>query len=267
MYRGQSFGETALEVAGGLRSAGAIASQLTTLLTLYVTDYQMILSHFKAGLMEEVYTVLMTSFFFDGWEEEKLKKLAGSAICKHYGANNEIIKAGEKVSTLMMIKSGIVKLVKQMPKQNTAQIKSETLKNAFDRSGAINQQGEETPGLWVLEKNWKNRIEKDEVNSSFDQEEYTVGILGSGQVFAELAVLDPNQESRVTAISSTPVEIYCFDSEVLLACGVRFQSSTINALNESLTLHDPPPEKLAYYYRSKFVWELRKMKLISKLTK
>jgi hypothetical protein len=41
--------------------------------------------------------------------------------------------------------------------------------------------------------------------------EFTVGVLGSGQVFGELAVLDTEVPSPVTAISSTAVELYCFD--------------------------------------------------------
>ena len=40
LYRGQSFGETALEHHGGLRSAGAVASQPTKLLSLHRDIYR-----------------------------------------------------------------------------------------------------------------------------------------------------------------------------------------------------------------------------------
>jgi CRP-like cAMP-binding protein len=94
-----------------------------------------------------------------------------------------------------------------------------------------------------------------------------VGILGSGQVFGELAVLDPEQASPVTAISCTAVELYCFESDVLLGLGVRFNNTTMNALNESLNLHDPPAEKVSYYFRSKYNWEIRKNMLMNRLNK
>ena len=97
--------------------------------------------------------------------------------------------------------------------------------------------------------------------------EFTVGVLGSGQVFGELAVLDPEKISPVAALSSTAVEIYCFDSETMALMDTHMFAKTMNILNESLTLHDPPVEKVAYYFRAKYNWELRKSSLMNRLTK
>ena len=80
----------------------------------------------------------------------------------------------------------------------------------------------------------------------------TVGVLASGQVFGELAVLCPGLPSPVTATSFTPVEIYCLDSEAVLAAGAKFSRSCMNSLNDGIAMHNPPAEKLAYFFREKY---------------
>ncbi len=77
--------------------------------------------------------------------------------------------------------------------------------------------------------------------------------------------MDPNQKSPVCAVTSTAVEMYCLDADVLLAAGARYNATTLKALRESITLNDPPAEKIGYYFRNKYNWELRKDKLITRL--
>ena len=64
-YRGQSFGETALESKGGLRTAGAKASQPSRLLVLHADEYLSILHELKAVLREEVRVILRSSTLFE----------------------------------------------------------------------------------------------------------------------------------------------------------------------------------------------------------
>jgi CRP-like cAMP-binding protein len=262
MYRGQSFGETALDSKEGVRTAGAMASQLTRLLVLGAEEYQAILSRFKSRIKEEVQLALRASSLFQDWDRDKLDHLASFVIVRSFGANSEVLHAGDKVLNLMMIKSGIVKLIKQMARPNVSKIQVTTKDGQI-----VHEELDESPGLWVLDKNWRNRLDDDPGAASQEQVEFTVGILGSGQVFGELAVLDPEQASPVTAISCTAVELYCFESDVLLGLGVRFNNTTMNALNESLNLHDPPAEKVSYYFRSKYNWEIRKNMLMNRLSK
>ncbi len=153
--------------------------------------------------------------------------------------------------------------------------------------------GVEPPGLWVLEKatierkpSLKSSEEDADVTTTGDEleasedaslndaethkvkkipkksVEMTVGVLGSGQLFGELSVLNPEQASPVSAITLTPVEVYSFDGEVLLSLGAKFSSSCMESLNESLALHNPPVEKITYYYQTKFAWEKRKIGLL-----
>lgn len=261
MFRGQTFGETALESKGGLRTAGAQASQNARLLSLHAEQYNTILSSFRTILKEEVRAILGSSYLFQDWESEKLDYLASLAIIRNFDANAEIMKANEPVASLMMIKSGIVQLIKSIPKNVIG-----NLKKAVSEEAVLNNHIEEVPGLWILPKNRRQRLEEEAHISRTATEfvDFTVGILGSGQVFGELSVLNPDQCSPVCAISSTAVEIYSFESDVLLMTGARFNTTTMKALNESLSLHDPPIEKIAYYFRSKYNWELRKDKLMNR---
>jgi hypothetical protein len=86
-------------------------------------------------------------------------------------------------------------------------------------------------------------------------------------VFGELAVLSPGSPSPTTAITFTNVEVYKFESDLLLSLGAKFNSSTVNVLNESLNLYNPPDEKVGHYYRSKYSWETRKRKILKSLVK
>lgn len=108
-YRGQSFGETALESAGGLRTAGAMATQNTKLMVLHADEFRAILHSFKSVLKEEVRLILRSTMLFEDWNDEDIDYLASQAIVRNYGSNTEIQKAGDKVNSLSMIKSGKVK--------------------------------------------------------------------------------------------------------------------------------------------------------------
>jgi hypothetical protein len=105
-YRGQSFGETALETEGGLRTAGAMASQSSKLLVLHVDEFRAILQSFKSVLKEEVRLILKSTMLFENWSDADIDYLSSQAIVRNYGSNTEIQKAGERVNCLSMIKSG-----------------------------------------------------------------------------------------------------------------------------------------------------------------
>ena len=88
-----------------------------------------------------------------------------------------------------------------------------------------------------------------------------------GQVLGELAVLSPGSPSPTTAVTFTNVEVFKFESDLLLSLGAKFNSATVNVLNESLNLYNPPDEKIGHYYRSKYSWETRKRKILKSLVK
>lgn len=223
------------------------------------------MSKYKLLLRSEVRLVLSTVPMFKDWEPAKLDILAASAVCKSFTSSFEIVKEGDPVQHLYIVKRGIISLIKSMEKPQVAQF------NLADLSNPETAAKVEAPGLWVLDKNWRDRMTFDKAKASEGTQqqicEFTVGVLGSGQVFGELAILDPELLSPVSAISFTAVEVYCFDSETLLSLGARFVSTCINSLNESMNLHNPPAEKTYYYFRANYGWEGRKLKLMENITR
>lgn len=114
---GQYFGENALDNKNGLRTATALAQKKCTLLALHRDDYQLILSHYKEMTLSTVKNLFRSSIF-RSWTDEKIDCIARSAVLRTYGPNAEIFTAGTQLSSIMVIKSGIVKLVKAIGKDD-----------------------------------------------------------------------------------------------------------------------------------------------------
>eukprot|EP00606_Chrysophyceae_sp_TOSAG23-5_P000334 GSChrysophyteH2.ASY1.ANO1.378.1 assembled CDS len=255
LFRGHTFGETALESKGGVRSAGALATQPTHLLGLHVDIYSKIVGAYKEQIRQEVRLVLSSCPAFSELAQEALTTLAKNAIVRSFSSNKEIIKAGESSKYLYIVKHGLVKLIKTLKKPKVGNIKVFT-----PYSGKV--QKAETPGLWVLEKSYTTPMDRaqEKTNSEItllqpDETEFTVGVIASGQIFGELAVLNPGEPSPTTAISSTPCEVFCLDGEAVLKLGAKYSKICMSALTEGITLHNPPAEKLAYFFRAKYVEE------------
>lgn len=231
---GHSFGETALENStGGLRSASALVSKDSSLLRLGANDYQSVLTEYKEIQREQIAVVLGSSPLFSHWDEEVIEQLTSVTQVRYYSANTEILKVGEKSTSLMMIKNGVVTMLKtvQMPKvfesSPTATSQSQfatssgmirrfegdltvsqeevslpprphTTPTISNKKSYIGQKNlilrdrplEEVPGLWVLERNWDDRI-SDAVDDSQERvkREFTVAVLGSGEVFGQLPLI------------------------------------------------------------------------------
>ena len=113
LFRGKTFGETALESKGGKRTAGAIVSQRGYVLSLEADDYQRIMSSYKSVLLVQVEKNLRVSPVFMGWDKKKLKHLASYFIAVNFAPHNTVVKAGFPVKNLYFIKKGIVKIIKK----------------------------------------------------------------------------------------------------------------------------------------------------------
>jgi len=288
LFRGQTFGETALEKQGGTRSAGALASQPTHLLELHVDIYKNIVSQYKSVLRAEARTVLSSCPAFADFDAAAIDTLAEGALLRSFASNIEIVKARDKSKHLYIVKQGIVKLIKAVQKPRVSDIK-------VNPPESTKVQKSDTPGLWVLglgsiKDEFEGKPETEMgagdapapppfsssstsvLSQSGDVSmtgsgsinskgvcEFVVGVIGSGQIFGELSVLSPGQPSPFTAISFTPVEIYVFDGETVLALGAKYSTNCMSCLTESVMLHNPPTEKLAYYYRAKYVSEKQRL--------
>ena len=259
LYRGHNFGETALESKGGLRTAGAMASQSCNLMALRADDYQRIMASFHSSLKEEVREVVASCPVFKDWSLQMIEHLSSLGQTKRYSAGSSIMKDGEKIKHLYIIRHGVVQICKKIEKPSMTYSASQTFTNPDS------EYEKESPGNWVLETNWKKRLgaygDREVKRESM---QFVTAIMGSGQVFGELAILDPDIHNPTSAIAYTNVELYSFESSVLLTLGSRYNAQTMNSLNESMNLANPPAEKLAFYFRSKMRWEQSKDKLLKK---
>lgn len=204
--------------------------------------------------------VLSSCPVFASWESHLLDSLADHAVVQTFSAGTLLLSHGNAVTKLYIVKRGVVKILKNVakPPVNNIQI------DEFATPDSVN--GMEAPGLWVLTKNWKDRLRiPDENESSEEMITITVGVLGSGQVFGELAILSPETPSPTSVVSFTNLEVYTFESDFLISLGARFNTASMNVLNESLNLYNPPIDKISHYYRSKYNWENRKKKILKDL--
>ena len=102
--------------------------------------------------------------------------MASFAIIKSFSANTTVLKANEKIPNLILIKSGIVQLVKPIPKPGLM-----TVKRSNDRTNGlvINEEFTEIPGLLILQKTWNTYLDDETKRQYAGNNEYvdfTVGI-------------------------------------------------------------------------------------------
>lgn len=94
--------------------------------------------------------------------------------------------------------------------------------------------------------------------------ELLVGVLGANQLFGEISVLSPAGQavSPVTVVAYTNIECYVAPRCLLEELGATFDVTMLKALNESIYLYNPHPEKLAHLYGDRRLWEDQKSKVL-----
>ena len=137
----------------------------------------------------------------------------------------------------------------------------------LSRAGAA----EEPPGIWVIQRNWREILEPKGPKAiealkvsreNNDDHDFTVGVLGSGEFFGELAVLDKNETSPVTIVACTNMELYCLNHEDVTSLSLHVNHTLKRCLEESMVMHNPPAHKVAHFFRSKMKWENEKDKIL-----
>jgi hypothetical protein len=97
--------------------------------------------------------------------------------------------------------------------------------------------------------------------------EFTVAVLLSGSVIGELSVIDPEQLSPCGVVSSTAVEVYCFDSEALIRLGIRDNRRIMDVLRDDWKFRNPPLEEIRKHLQHKYEQEAYKRKALLVLPK
>lgn len=209
---------------------------------------------------------------FENLPEDKLGDLAAVSGAKIYDPGTDVLRAGEIVKQLWLVKRGVC----QVRKAITLGVKS--VSRARRSSGGRFQGGEDPltarsmDGSWVLDNGWmltNPRLVNGAQQRNSDQrtttEDVTVAILASGQLFGELSVLQPGQPSPVTVRSQTMIETLVFLAEDLAQLHVQYHSGTMNALQDSLLFHNPPQQKIAQLHREHERWSREKAGVLSEL--
>ncbi len=349
---GQHFGETALESKDGLRTASAIASKSCNLLVLHRDDYLHILSSFKILLKIAVKKALqMPSSIFNHLPENTIDTLSDIAVVRSFAPNSIIYLSGTRISSLMIVKSGLVKLIKPISKIDFEEsVKESEKKIKLIRNSVLNytrihssppktlrsssaiktnkpfsphhnnhrvltplDTRKETPsGHWILTRSEdyvaKNKLHLAPSNymmlssslpdatgtgsgyvrrlslantnglaftpksaqqvdrfASNEQEEFTMGVLMSGDVLGEVSILDADNITPITAIASTAVELYCIDVEVLIELGIPRDEKIMRCLLDDWKFRNPPVSEIRKKVQVKYEWEIKKKAILQDL--
>ena len=125
----------------------------------------------------------------------------GSAVVRHFAADKILLTKGSVNTQLFIIKQGIVKVVKHIKKPSVEDI----LKTDQSIPSGGLQDTNMPAGSWALEQSWKARMKAENVTQgsySITTTPFVVGLLCTGQVFGELAILDPGTSSPVDSYPS-----------------------------------------------------------------
>lgn len=299
---GQYFGEAALENKDGLRTASAVAVKPCNLLALHRDDYQVILSHFKELLRVAARNCLLApTSIFNHLPDETINILAQATIMRTYTPNGIIYQEGSKLSTIMILKSGLVKLTKYVPKEDIddsiqkakAQLKLPKINSPnkpkpkpkpkptklppkFRKHfGAVNVI-DTPPGYWILNRS-EDYIATSKPIKTFDQYgssnknaietenrvELTVSVIMPGQVIGEISLLDPEFPSPVSAVASTTAEIFCIDSELFFKLGIAKDQYIMKFLLDDWKFRNPPTSEIKKKFQKKFEWEFQKEEIMN----
>jgi hypothetical protein len=74
-------------------------------------------------------------------------------------------------------------------------------------------------------------------------------------------------EATVTAVAFTNVDVVVIDAQELLHRNIQFDSYAMSTLGATYNLFNPTAEKVAFYFKSKSLWEKEKGKILAALAK
>ncbi|TMW59242.1 hypothetical protein Poli38472_007387 [Pythium oligandrum] len=252
-------------------------------LTLDVEAYRDILHDHEESVLEERMQFLKGCRVFQGCGEDVLLALAAVSGAKVYDPGKNILRIGDVVTQLYVIKRGVCQVRKTLcvpahkralpPPVKSSQKKTKRRGEEADHNQLTARFNGGGDGSWVLDNGWmltNPRLVNNAQNGNKDEpmiwEDVNIAILASGQVFGELSVLQPGQSSQVTIHSQTLVEILVFEQADLARLNIQYHSGPMNALQESLLFHNPPQQKIIQLQRDVERWEKQKKSVLSELS-
>jgi CRP-like cAMP-binding protein len=194
--------------------------------------------------------------------------LAKGAIIKNFNRNQKIMTAGEEVTHLCYIMSGVCRVVKQI-----------TLPAKYASPTKENVPLEKLPGYWVMNYNKPLRKTQPEEGASKPapkpwgaaalaeprKKDVTVALLTSGQVFGELAVIDPHGHSHTSVYTDTRVDVLMVSKSDLADAEAQFFGRTVRCLQDSHTLHNPPDGKVLDMFNERRQWTKQRKRVLKEV--
>ena len=86
-------------------------------------------------------------------------------------------------------------------------------------------------------------------------------------MLGEVAILDFENITPLTAIASTSVELYCIDVEVLIELGIPRDEKIMRSLLDDWKFRNPPPSEIRKKFQVKYEWEVKKKSILRDLIK
>ncbi|DAZ95189.1 TPA: hypothetical protein N0F65_013034 [Lagenidium giganteum] len=242
-------------------------------LMLDADAYRDILREHHETILDERTQFLRECRVFQGCSEEVLTALGAVSREKTYDPGKDILRAGDVVRQLCLIKKGVCQVLKYVSLPPNAPQASSTSPSKSKRhassSSTATSDAPSSDGSWVLDNGWMltnpRLVNTADKNHGAMREEITVAVAAKGQMFGELSVLHPGQHSQVTIRTQTMVEILVFDGDDLTKLNIQFMSSAMNALQESLLFHNPPQQKIVQLCRDFERWEKEKHNVLHAL--
>uniref|UniRef100_K3W689 Cyclic nucleotide-binding domain-containing protein n=1 Tax=Globisporangium ultimum (strain ATCC 200006 / CBS 805.95 / DAOM BR144) TaxID=431595 RepID=K3W689_GLOUD len=244
-------------------------------LALSTEVYRSILHHHEACDLDERIQFLRGCRVFQSYTDDVMISLAAVSSRKLYDPGKDILRTGDIVTQLCVIKCGVCQVRKTITttttnsamKRRSAAKKMQSLATADDLLTSRSNDGS-----WVLDNGWMltnpRLVTNAQTGANREKtvtQDVDVAILASGQMFGELSVLQPGQPSQVTIRTQTLVEILVFQEADLAKLNVQFQSRTMNALQDSLLFHNPPQQKIIQLHRELDAWEKEKRAVLQEL--
>lgn len=244
-------------------------------LVLSADVYRSFLHEHEENDLDERVQFLRSCRVFQSCSEDVVTSLGALSSRKVYDPGKDILRAGDIVTQLCLIKRGVCQVRKTITVSKPLCLPKKAHRHPPTSLLAASEDlltSRSNDGSWVLDNGWMltnprlvNNAQNGGKREKMVTEEVNVAILASGQMFGELSVLQPGQPSQVTIRTQTLVEILVFKEEDLAMLNVQFQSGTMNALQDSLLFHNPPQQKIIQLHRELDSWEKEKRSVLEDL--
>lgn len=244
-------------------------------LVLSAEVYRSILHEHEENDLDERVQFLRSCRVFQSCSEDVVTSLGALSSRKVYDPGKDILRAGDIVTQLCLIKRGVCQVRKTITMSKPSSVPRKAHRHSPNSLLATSEDvltSRSNDGSWVLDNGWMltnprlvNNAQNGGKCEKMVTEEVNVAILASGQMFGELSVLQPGHPSQVTIRTQTLVEILVFKEADLAMLNVQFQSGTMNALQDSLLFHNPPQQKIIQLHRELDSWEKEKRGVLEEL--